>query len=160
MSDTSTITATEDSLLASGVLSASLGSLTSPRQTKSGLSNAYKQGSKFYVTRRFPEALSTIKPLVEIPKTESYGREDTFESAQAPIARADRKWRIKIWSFYLTLLNDIADLGREEGEATFGKAEWRSIATKLEDGSIWQEVVDSGYGGHEAQVDGDVVINL
>ena len=160
MSDTSTITATESSLSASSILSTSLGPISSPRRPRSELSNAYKQGSKYYVTRRFRDALSTIKPLVEIPKTDNYGREDEYETTQAPIARAERKWRIKIWSFYLTLLNDIADLGREDGEASFGKAEWRSIANKLEDGSIWQEVVDSGYGGNEARVDGEVVINL
>ena len=160
MSDTSTITATQDDLIASGVFQSSLGSVYSPRRPKSELSNAYKQASTYYVTRRFPEALSTIKPMIKAPDVAGNEYEDVHKAKQASVARAEKKWRIKIWSFYLTLLNDIADLGSQEGETVFGKAKWREIATKLEDGSIWQEVVEAGYDGNEAGVDAEVVINL
>ena len=160
MSDTSTITATQEDLSASGVGYSSLGSIYSPRRQKSEISNAYKQGSAFYVTRRFPEALSTIKSLVKIADAIEDEHEDVYTVKQAPIAWAEKKWRVKIWSFYLTLLNDIADLGGVEGEGAFGKIEWREIVGKLEDGSIWQEVVEAGYGGNEAHVDAEVVVNL
>ena len=160
MSDTSTVTATEDSLSASSLLSTSLGSISSPRRRHSEFSKVYKQASNFFLTRRFREALSAVRPLLEVPETSEDDGEEFCEVRGAPISKADKKWRIKIWSFYLTLLNTIAELGLEEGRQLFGKQEWRRMVSKAEDGSIWQEVVDVGYGGHESHLDADVVINL
>ena len=82
------------------------------------------------------------------------------EFRSAPIARTDKRWRVKLWSFYLTLLNAVAELGPEEGKAVFGKQQWKSLVAKAENGTIWEEVVNTGYGGIEARVDAEVVINL
>ena len=160
MSNTSTMITTEEELYASSILGSSFGSISSPRRSHSAFSKPYKEASNFFLTRRFPEALSCIKPLITVADGDGQITDDSDEIKQAAIAKADRKWRVKVWSFYLTLLNAVADLGEEEWKAVFGRQEWRSLIGKLEDGSIWDEVVNIGYGGIEAHVDAEVVINL
>ena len=86
--------------------------------------------------------------------------EEELISRQAPIAGASHNSRVKVWSLYITLLNAILELGQDEGRKTFGSQEWDGIVKKAQDGSIWTEVVDVGYGGIDGQVDPDVVVNL
>ena len=143
---------TSSRLLSSSILS----SPHSTRQATSRSSKIYKQASALYLTRRFPEALSTLEPLITAPKiSDGSSHEDT-----APMRNASRNTRIKTWSLYLTLLNAIIELGPEDGKLTFGDQEWRAIRAKAEDGAIWEEVVQNGYGGIEGDVDADVVVNL
>lgn len=61
---------------------------------------------------------------------------------------------------YLTILNAVLDLDPDEGKASFGSSEYRSLVGKVRDGQVWEEVVRDGYGGIEGDVDADVVINL
>jgi hypothetical protein len=103
-----------------------------------------------------PEALSTVLPLVTPP--ESDDPEAPFEPA--PVARASRSSRIKVWSLYLTVLNAILELDTDEGKDTFGTQEWRALCHKVREGEVWEEVVRNGYHGVEGDVDADVVINL
>jgi hypothetical protein len=87
--------------------------------------------------------------------------EDTsVESEPAPVSRASRTTRIKVWSLYLTILNAIVELDPDEGKQAFGSSDWRGLVTKVRDGEVWEEVVKNGYGGVEGDVDSDVVINL
>lgn len=137
-------------------LSSSVGSISSPRKARSEISKVYKQAEALFVTRRFPEALSSIEPLITV----LHRPNDEATADVAPIARASPKSRIKVWSFYLTLLNAIAELGPETGKKEFGGREWRNLVAKAQDGTIWDEVVDIGYGGIEGNVDPDVVFNL
>ena len=65
-----------------------------------------------------------------------------------------------MWSFYLTLLNAIAELGPENGKKEFGGKEWKNLVARAQDGTIWDEVVNIGYGGIEGNIDADVVFNL
>ncbi|KLU83947.1 peroxin 26 [Magnaporthiopsis poae ATCC 64411] len=134
----------------------SLTSSNSSRHSTSSVSKTYRQASTLFLTRRLPEALSTVLPLVTpIPVP---GEEDAVEPA--PVAKASRTTRVKVWSLYLTTLNAIVELHPEEGKASFGTQEWRAICTKVRDGAIWEEVVRNGYHGVEGDVDSDVVINL
>ena len=121
----------------------------------------YKQAEALFVTRRFAQALACIGPLITIPNCENDAQDDDEAAPDvAPIARASSKSRIKVWSFYLTLLNAIAELGPETGRKEFGGREWKSLVAKAQDGTIWDEVVNVGYGGMEGNVDADVVLNL
>ena len=52
------------------------------------------------------------------------------------------------------------DLGQEQGKLIFGSTRWRQLAAKAREGTIWDEVVQRGYGGVEGEVDPDVVVNL
>jgi len=108
------------------------------------------------LTRRLPESLSTILPV--ITSQDLNGNSPATEPA--PIASASRTTRIKVWSLYLTILNAVVELEPEEGKQAFGTQEWRQIASKVRDGDVWEEVVKNGYGGLEGDVDADVVINL
>ena len=160
MSATSTATLTESSLYCSATLSSPISSLGSPRKSQVEFSKPYKLATNFFLTRRFSEALSIIKPLISIVGPENGYSEGVCERKCAPIAKADRKWRVRIWSFYLTLLNAIADLDFQEGKATVGAEEWKDIMSKAENGTIWDDVVEVGYFGDEAKVDAEVVMNL
>ena len=135
-------------------------SLHQPKKS-SEISKTYKEATALYLTRRLPEALATIQPLVS--ETHSNQDSDNDEASNveaAPIASASRKIRIKVWCLYLTLLNSIASLGPGEGKETFGAKEWKNLVTKAQEGSIWQDVVRTGYGGIESNVDIEVVTNL
>ena len=161
MSDTSTVISTEDAFSIPNVSASSNGAiLCKPKTKRSELSKAYKSACQCYLTRRFHEALSTIKPLITTPSGPQNGEEDDAEDHKAPIAKADKQWRIKVWSFYLALLNVIVELGPDEGSATVGRLQWKDILNKAETGSIWDEVVNVGYGGDESLVDAEVVVNL
>ena len=124
-------------------------------------SKIYKEASAFYLTRRLAEALTTIQPLVTpVPLEDADDETDADSNQAAPITHASRRSRIKVWCFYLTLLNAICELGPEDGEEAFGGREWRILTAKARDGSIWDEVVTAGYEGVEARVDAEVVSNL
>ncbi len=141
-------------------LSSSIGSTSSLRRTTSQISKTYKQASSLFLTRRLPESLSTLKPLVTSPSLGEEGASDDGIPEPAPIANASRRSRVKVWSLYLTLLNSIIELGPEDGKAQFGGDVWRRIASNVRDGTIWEEVVQIGYGGVEGNVDAEVVSNL
>lgn len=150
----STITAPTDS---------SWASLASPRRSKasSEISKRFKQARDLFLQRRLPEAFSTIEPLVTEARPEEIEETGHEQSKKpAPIACASHGSRVKVWSLYITLLNAIAELGPDKGKSAFGSQGWWNLIEKAQDGSIWAEVVNVGYGGKEGQVDSDVVVNL
>ncbi|KAG9237193.1 peroxin 26 [Amylocarpus encephaloides] len=154
-----TLSPTRETLSSSQLLSSSISSLsnsTSSRHASSQISKIYRQSSTLFLTRRLPESLSTILPVINSPSSEDAGT----DSEPAPIAKASRTTRIKVWSLYLTILNALVELDPDEGKQVFGSSEWRALVSKVRDGGVWEEVVRNGYGGVEGNVDSDVVINL
>ena len=143
-------------------LSSSISSLSASRQQSSQIAKAYRQAAQLFLTRRLPEALSTIEPVI----TPSHQDDLNGKGAEgdlvghAPIATASRGTRVKVWSFYLTFLNAVVELGAEEGKHAFGSTRWKALVSKCRDGSVWDEVVRDGYAGVEGDVDADVVVNL
>ncbi|KAH7037909.1 uncharacterized protein B0I36DRAFT_372157 [Microdochium trichocladiopsis] len=137
----------------------SISSLASSRASHqpNSISRAYRQASQLFLTRRLPEALSTVLPLIT-PQTDVSSANGYTEPA--PVAQASKSTRVKVWSLYLTILNAILELDPNEGKDAFGAQEWRSLCTKVRDGDVWEEVVQFGYHGSEGEVDCDVVINL
>jgi hypothetical protein len=163
----------DDTLATSRLLSTSISSLSSSRQQASQIAKAYRQAAQLFLTRRLPEALSTIEPVItpQAPRYPDHSsgspqdeqNPDTSDGEKpipAPVAAASRGTRVKVWSFYLTFLNSVVELGPEEGKHAFGSSRWRQMVNKCRDGSIWEEVVRDGYGGNEGEVDAEVVINL
>jgi hypothetical protein len=137
-------------LLASSI--SSLSSPAAPRQS-SQISKTYRQASTLFLTRRLPEALTTLIPLTTPPSSADDGE-------PAPVSKSSRTTRIKVWSLYLTILNAIVELEPDEGKNAFGTQEWRTLCGKVRDGNVWEDVVRNGYHGVEGDVDPDVVINL
>lgn len=154
-------TATEGLSSAHQALASSISSLTSSASARSSgsyVSKTYRQSSTLFLTRRLPEALTTILPLLTPPPAPSEGINGTTEPA--PVAKASRNTRIKVWTLYIAILNAIAALEPGEGKEAFGAQEWRSICARVRDGDVWEEVVANGYHSVEGDVDSDVVINL
>jgi hypothetical protein len=112
------------------------------------------------LTRRLPEALSTIEAIIVPQQLENGNGDSNTHHALAPIATASKGTRIKVWSFYLTFLNSVVELGPEEGKHAFGSVRWKQLVNKARDGTVWEDIVRDGYGGNEGAVDADVVINL
>ena len=152
------LSSSKDSLSSSQLLSASMSSTASSRHG-SQISKIYRQSSTLFLTRRLPESLSTLLPVITSPATTD-ANGNTSKIGEAPIAAASRTTRIKVWSLYLTILNAIVELGPEDGKAAFGTAEWRLLVSKVREGGFWEEVVQNGYRGVEGNVDADVIINL
>ena len=136
-------------------LSSSISSLSASRQQSSQIAKAYRQAAQLFLTRRLPEALSTIEPIITAPPPDG-----PAGSAHAPVATASRGTRVKVWSFYLTFLNSVVELGAEDGKHAFGSARWKQLVAQCRDGSVWDQVVRDGYAGVEGDVDADVVVNL
>lgn len=126
-------------------------------------SKTYKKASQLYLTRRLPESLEALQPIITVQSSQDDQNNtngDHSTPAVAPIATAPSTWRIKVWNLYITLLSAIVDLGAEEGKSQFGQKEWKSIATQVREGGIWETVVQVGYRGREGSVDAEVVYNL
>lgn len=153
-------------------LASSISSLSASRQQASQIAKAYRQAAQLFLTRRLPEALSTIEPVISPPPPAGDGDDSAQDGSgggngranaplhHAPVATASRSTRVKVWSFYLTLLNAVVELGADEGKHAFGSARWKLLVAKCRDGSVWDDVVRDGYAGVEGQVDPDVVVNL
>lgn len=141
-------------------LSSSTSSSTSASPAKL-CSKTYKKASQLYLTRRLPESLESLQPILTVPSSqEERLTNGDHVAAVATIATAPSTWRIKVWNLYITLLSAIVDLGAEEGKAQFGHKEWKAIATQVREGGIWENVVQTGYRGQEGSVDAEVVFNL
>lgn len=135
--------------------------LSSPSSTSPTklCSKTYKKASQLYLTRRLPESLESLQPIITVsPSQDDHQTNGT--AAVAAIAAAPSTWRIKVWNLYITLLSAIVDLGAEEGKSQFGQKEWKAIATQVREGGIWETVVQIGYRGREGSVDAEVVYNL
>lgn len=142
-------------------LSSSISSLSASRQQSSQIAKAYRQAAQLFLTRRLPEALSTIEPIITAPPPPALDDSAaSLNAAYAPVATASRGTRVKVWSFYLTFLNSVVELGAEEGKHAFGSARWKQLVSKCRDGSVWDDVVRDGYAGVAGDVDADVVVNL
>lgn len=162
---TATLSPTSTDGFASQSLRSSISSLGSPaaaRHAASYVSKTYRQSSTLFLTRRLPEALSTITPLITVtpPSPSQQPEAPNGTTEPAPVARASRNTRIKVWTLYIAILNAIVALDPDEGKEALGTHEWRALCAKVRDGDVWEEVVQNGYHGVEADVDSDVVINL
>ncbi len=152
-----TLSPTRETLTSSQVLATSVSSLSSStRHASSQISKIYRQSSQLFLTRRLPESLSTIIPVI----TPAPSDDTNADPEPVPISKASRTTRIKVWSLYLTILNSIVELDPDEGKQAFGSQEWRGLVAKVRDGEVWEDVVKNGYNGVEGDVDSDVVINL
>jgi len=157
---TATVSPAATETFSNPLLASSISSLSSPmtaRHSSSSISKTYRQASTLFLTRRLPEALSTLQPLIAPPPPPDG---DTQVAEPAPVAAASRTTRVKVWSLYLTILNAVVELEAQDGKDAFGAHEWRNLCAKVRDGDVWEEVVRNGYHGSEGSVDSDVVINL
>ena len=137
-----------------------LNSSPSSKRNNSLLSNVYKQASELYLTRRLPECLALLEHSVFPWRSADRNGDEDENPETSLIVGASRGLRVKVWNLYLTLLNDIVDLGVEEGRFVLGNKKWREIAALVQKGTIWDEVIKVGYSGIEASVDAEVVANL
>ena len=134
------------------------------RSTNTFIVRTYKQATQLYLTRRFKEALETLEPIFTPASSaengDTNGHAHLAANGSALVAQSSRSTRTKVWVFYLSLLNSIIELGPDEGRALFGSAQWKALASKVRDGSVWEEIAQGGYAGNEGEVDADVVLNL
>ncbi|KAI9801092.1 MAG: hypothetical protein M1833_002960 [Piccolia ochrophora] len=136
-----------------------LSSSTSTKEATAHLQRTYRHASNLFLTKRLPEALSALSPVISSPGSDD-PPEDEEQPQAPPIATASKSLRIKTWSLYLTLLDSILKLSPSEGKDAFGRTRWRETLSKVRDGVIWEDVVRDGYAGVEGALDADVVINL
>lgn len=165
---TSTSTLTESNPTSRQISSVSSLSASQSAQPSS-IARIYRQASQLFVTRRIKEALETLEPVIqrsELPRDdlngESYEQSESRiqEQQAALIASASRGARVKIWSLYISIVNEVVEMGPDAGKQTFGASRWKHFVTMARDGSLWTEIVDVGYTGAEGDVDAEVVANL
>ena len=161
---TSTATLTDPASPPSRLIS-STSSLGSQSPSSPSVTRAFKQANQLFLTRQISESLDVLELLFEQspPSSDSADNESGHDSRvpqPAPIASASRTARIRVWSLYISILNEICQLDPETGKATFGAARWKALVSKAHDAEIWEEVVQVGFSGVEGSVDADIVINL
>jgi len=102
-----------------------------------------------------------LEPILRKPTTtEENDANTTDDSTTPPIATASRGARVKTWSLYISILNEVVGMGSVDGRKILGSSRWIELVAKARDGGVWEEVVREGYGGVEGNVDADVVANL
>ncbi|KAJ5812991.1 hypothetical protein N7447_010014 [Penicillium robsamsonii] len=94
-------------------------------------SKTYKKASQLYLTRRLPEALANLQPIIKpsAPQEDQHTNGDN-STPVAPIATAAGTWRIKVWNLYITLLSAIVDLGAEEEKSNLGRRSGKQLPRK------------------------------
>ncbi|KAI5821014.1 hypothetical protein BZA77DRAFT_257233 [Pyronema omphalodes] len=108
------------------------------------ISQIYKNCRGLFLTRRLPEALASLLPVIHDP---------SFS-----VRTCSKSLKIKIFSLYLAILDAAAKTGANEGKATWGQKEWPELVGKIRSGQVWDEV-NRAYGG-EGKVDAEVVVSL
>ncbi|KAI9665122.1 MAG: hypothetical protein M1831_002132 [Alyxoria varia] len=153
-------------------LVSSISSLSSQPTSQPNVSRTYKHANQLFLTRQIYEALQCLETVILEPKSnrttnhssESPSTTDTddstAQSSRAPVATAARAARVRTWTLYLAILNEVMEMGPEAGKELFGAVRYKELVGKTRDGSIWEEVVTNGYAGAEAVVDAEVVANL
>jgi len=141
----------------SSALSSSVASLSASQHLPPNVARIYKQASQLFLTRRIQEAHEVLLPFIT-SVSGSVG--NTAQEASIPIASASRGARVKVWNLYISIINEAIALGQNAGKKEFGSAKWKELVAKARDGSIWDEVVNSGYQGSECNVDGDIIASL
>jgi hypothetical protein len=146
---------------ASQHLSSSHSSLNASKKASSEISKIYKHASQLYLTRRLAEAYEVLQSVIAPPASQQNGHAEHDEGpVLAPIATATTSQRIKTWSLYAALLNAAIDLGSEEGAREFGQQQYRKLLKLVQNGDVWEQVVQNGYRGREDSVDAEVVYNI
>jgi hypothetical protein len=138
----------------------SISSLTSIDRQPPSIPRVYKQASQLFLTRRISEALDVLEPIItpSIPSSPKTHAHDA--SAVAPIASATKNARCKVWGLYVSILNEVVELGPEDGKRQIGSVRWKELVDKTSSCSVWEEVVQNGYNGNEGSVDIEVVALL
>ena len=114
------------------------------RLSPQAVAQIYKTCTNLFLTRRLPEALATLQPVIADPSSS--------------IRHCQRALRIKFWGLYLALLDSAAKMGSSEGKATWGDQEWPELVGKIRSGTVWDEA-NRAYGD-EGRVDAEVVVSL
>ena len=108
------------------------------------VSRVYRAATSLFLTRRLPDALSALQPIIA--------------DSVSPRVRCSRTLRIKVWSLYFAILDATTKMGPEEGKKVWGAQEWRRIVSRVRSGAIWNEAIQT-YG-EEGRLDGDIVNTL
>jgi len=108
------------------------------------VSRVYRAATSLFLTRRLPDALMALQPIIA--------------DSVSPSARCSRTLRIKVWSLYFAILDATTKMGPEEGKRVWGAQEWRRIVSRVRSGAIWNEAIQT-YG-EEGRLDGDIVNTL
>lgn len=159
MSTTSTDTAYYNP--AEATLISSLDSVLEPTQwSKKQISKEYDLAQGYFSSKQFREAYDILEALISPPKPKPGDVEDETFADKSPIANAKSSLRVKVWVLYFRLLDALIASEPNEGVAEFGRDKWRQITSKVLDSTIWQQVLQDGYGGILADVEAEVVWDL
>jgi len=159
MSTTSTDTAYYDP--SGATLTSSLDSLLQPAHSSNKqISKDYDLAQGYFSSKQFREAYDILETLISLPKPKAGDVEDSALAGKSPVTTAKSSLRVKVWVLYLKLLDALIGSGSNERVAEFGRATWREITSRVQDSTIWKQVLQDGYGGILANVEAEVVWKL
>ena len=127
------------------------------------LVESFKEAQELFFTRRLVQAMDVIEHVVA-PTTAAQTEDHSLrgnESISLPlVVNAERKERIRVLNLYIMILNAIIELGPEIGKRQFGSARWKALIAKVQNGTVWDEIVKIAYNGSEGSIDPEIVTNL
>ena len=130
----------------------------SPAQwTDKQISKLLTQAKNSYSTKQFVQAYTALQPLITSASYKEDGDSKTNSTGSAPIAKAKYSLRIKVWCLYLSVLSEIIDSDSSDPQCALASDEYDLLKSKFVNGSIWEQVIQDGYEGEVAKVDGAVV---
>lgn len=119
------------------------------------ISKVYEHAKSLYASKELVQAYNALQPLVTPSNFQS--NELTFDTA--PVADAKHSQRVKVWSLYCNLVQDILATDYDLGTAKFSNATYEYVKSQAE-GTVWDYVIQVGYGGRLSAVDSATVIHM
>ncbi|KAK9312447.1 hypothetical protein V1524DRAFT_456536 [Lipomyces starkeyi] len=119
-------TQTRDMSLASSVTSASSSMSTVTPTTR--VCHIYKKARYFFINRQFPDAYTTILPLITPSSLHDH---------------MDNNMRDHIWKLYLALLDGIMHLPSDRLKDGFSRAEISQFDKLVQESAIWDQIAEA-----------------
>ena len=157
--DTAYFNPLEDSVTSSGLLGSADGSVGPTQLSNKQISRDYDIAQSNFSNKQFQEAHQVLETLIS--PTSSNGDTVNEKRAQkAPITAAKSSLRVKTWVLYFKLLDAVIGLGPNEGVEDLALSTQKNLKSKVVDSSIWEQVLQDGYGGTHCNVEAEVVWHL
>ena len=158
--DTSYFDPPTDSLTSLCLLGSTPEFLVPAQWSNKQISKYYDFAQGYFSNKQFREAYYILETLTTPPKPKVGDLADEIHAGQSPIATAKPSLRVKVWILYFKLLDAVIGSGPNEGVSDFGPDKWSQITSKAVDSSIWELVLQNGYGGLHANMEAEVVWHL
>lgn len=158
--DTAVLNPIESSVASSDLLGSVYGSVAPAHWGNKQISKYYDLAQASFSNRQFQEAYQTLETLISPISSGPYDLIDGRLAKPSPIITAKSSLRVKIWVLYFKLLDAIIGLSPDENVEGIAPKERYQLIFQVKNGTIWDRILQDGYGGVHARVEAEVAWHL